>query len=122
MIFITRECDLWKLGGFYGGMLDGWKFEVKVYNPSSFGIRGGRLVKLFVYKPIKGRRNHRGYQLVIAYDRGWFTRKRPKEPRAVAALRELRAYFDGGITAEANGLKAPCLDSYKNLFCEFWRG
>ena len=90
MIVINREQDLWKIGGFYGGMLNGWKFEVKVYNPSAFGIRGGRLVKLFVYKPT----NNRGYQMVIAYDRGWYTRKRPKEPRAVAALRELRAYFD----------------------------
>lgn len=94
MIFITREQDLWNLGEFDGGMLDGWKFEAKVYNPSPFGIRGGRLVKLFVYKPKKGGRNHRGYQMVIAYDRGWLTRKRPKEPRAVAALRELRAYFE----------------------------
>ena len=91
MICITREQNLWKIGGFYGGMLDKWKFEVKVYNPSPFGIRGGCLVKLFVYKP----KNNRGYQMVVAYDRGWLTRKRPKEPRAVAALRELRAYFDG---------------------------
>ena len=95
MILITREQDLWKIGDFFGGMLDKWKFEVKVYNPSPFGIRGGSLVKLFVYKPKKGRGNNRGYQMVIAYDRGWVTRKRPKEPRAVAALRELRAYFDG---------------------------
>lgn len=86
MIQIERTQDLWYLGD-----VNGLKFEAKIYNPSSFGIRNGSIVKLFLYK--LNRKTGR-YCNVVAFDRGWCKRGRPKEPRAVQALKELIHYFD----------------------------
>jgi hypothetical protein len=100
MIFVLEECNraslgLWRRGVFIGGWLDDWHFNVKLSDTGTGGICGGSIEKMWVYR--KDITCLRGYRLVIAYDRGWIKRKRPKEPRAVAALRELRAYFDGGL-------------------------
>lgn len=81
MIMIEKKQDLWVLGD-----VNGLKFEMKVYSPSSFGIKNGGIVKLFVYKK-NFKTGH--YDCVVQYDRGWYTRGRPKEPRTVKAVREL---------------------------------
>lgn len=81
MITIEKKQDLWVLGD-----VNGLKFEMKVYAPSSFGINNGRIVKLFLYKK-NFRTGH--YDCVVQYDRGWGTRKRPKEQRTVKAVKEL---------------------------------
>ena len=82
MITIEKKQGLWLLGD-----VNGLKFEMKVYAPSSFGIKNGSIVKLFIYKK-NLRTSH--YDCVVQYDRGWYTwRGRPKEPRTVKAVREL---------------------------------
>ena len=81
MVTIEKKQDLWILGD-----VNGLKFEMKVYAPSSFGIKNGSIVKLFIYKK-NFRTGH--YDCVVQYDRGWGTRKRPKEPRTVIAVKEL---------------------------------
>lgn len=81
MITIEKKQDLWILGD-----VNGLKFEMKVYAPSSFGIKNGSIVKLFLYK--KNVRTGR-YSCVVQYDRGWYKRGRPKEPRTVIAVKEL---------------------------------
>lgn len=89
MITVERKQDLWILGD-----VNGLKFEMKVYAPSSFGIKNGSIVKLFIYK--KNFRTGR-YSCVVQYDRGWYTRRgRPKEPRTVIAVKEL-LYFTNRI-------------------------
>lgn len=62
---------------------------MKVYDPSSFGIKNGRIVKLFIYK-WNFKTGH--YDCVVQYDRGWYKRGRPKERRTVIALKELLEY------------------------------
>ena len=85
MITIERTQGLWSLGD-----VNGLKFEAKVYDPSSFGIRNGSVVKLFIYKKNwkKGL-----WRCVVQYDRGWNKRGRPKEPRTVQAVREILEFF-----------------------------
>jgi hypothetical protein len=86
VITIEKTQDLWHLGD-----VNGLKFEAKVYEPSSFGIKNGSVVKLFVYK--KDFKTGL-YRCVVQYDRGWYKRGRPKEPRTVQAVRELLKMFD----------------------------
>ena len=62
MIIIEKTSGLWLLGD-----VNGLKFEMKVYDPSSFGIKNGRIVKLFIYK--KNFKTHH-YDCVAQYDRG----------------------------------------------------
>lgn len=85
MITIERTQGLWSLGD-----VNGLKFEAKVYNPSSFGIRNGSVVKLFIYK-----KNWKTglWRCVVQFDRGWYKRGRPKEPRTVQAVREILEFF-----------------------------
>ena len=85
MITIERTQGLWSLGD-----VNGLKFEAKVYDPSSFGIRNGSVVKLFIYK-----KNWKTglWRCVVQYDRGWNKRGRPKEPRTVQAVREILEFF-----------------------------
>ena len=85
MITIERTQGLWSLGD-----VNGLKFEAKVYDPSSFGIRNGSVVKLFIYK-----KNWKTglWRCVVQYDRGWYKRGRPKEPRTVQAVREILEFF-----------------------------
>lgn len=85
MITIERTQGLWNLGD-----VNGLKFEAKVYDPSSFGIRNGSVVKLFIYK-----KNWKTglWRCVVQYDRGWNKRGRPKEPRTVQAVREILEFF-----------------------------
>ena len=86
MITIEKTSDLWLLGD-----VNGLKFEMKVYSPSSFGIKNGGIVKLFIYK-WNFKTHH--YDCVVQYDRGWCKRCRPKERRTVIALKELLEYVD----------------------------
>lgn len=86
MIKIEKTSDLWLLGD-----VNGLKFEMKVYSPSSFGIKNGGIVKLFIYK--WNLKTHH-YDCVVQYDRGWCKRCRPKERRTVIALKELLEYVD----------------------------
>lgn len=85
MITIERTQGLWSLGD-----VNSLKFEAKIYNPSSFGIRNGSVVKLFIYK-----KNWKTglWRCVVQYDRGWYKRGRPKEPRTVQAVREILEFF-----------------------------
>ncbi len=85
MITIERTQGLWSLGD-----VNDLKFEAKVYVPSSFGIRNGSVVKLFIYK-----KNWKTglWRCVVQYDRGWNKRGRPKEPRTVQAVREILEFF-----------------------------
>lgn len=85
MVTIERTQDLWKLGD-----VNGLKFEAKIYNPSSFGIKNGKVVKLFICK--KNWKTGR-WKCVVQYDRGWYKRGRPKEPRTVQAVREILEFF-----------------------------
>ena len=87
MITIERKQGLWILGD-----VNSLKFEMKVYAPSSFGINNGSIVKLFLHK--KNVRTGR-YSCVVQYDRGWYKRGRPKEPRTVIAVRELLDFTRG---------------------------
>lgn len=84
MITIENTSDLW-----LSGDVNGLKFEMKVYDPSSFGIKNGRIVKLFISKK-NLKTGH--YDCVVQYDRGWYKRGRPKERRTVIALNELLEY------------------------------
>lgn len=84
MITIEKTSGLWLVGD-----VNGLKFEMKVYNPSPFGIKNGRIVKLFIYK-WNFKTHH--YDCVVLYDRGWAKRGRPKEKRTVRALKELLEY------------------------------
>lgn len=86
MIKVEKTSDLWLLGD-----VNGLKFEMKVYDPSSFGIKNGGIVKLFIYK-WNFKTHH--YDCVVQYDRGWYKRGRPKEKRTVIALKELLEYVD----------------------------
>lgn len=86
MITIEKKQGLWLLGD-----VNGLKFEMKVYDPSPFGIKNGGIVKLFIYKK-NFKTEH--YDCVVLYDRGWCKRCRPKERRTAIALKELLEYVN----------------------------
>jgi hypothetical protein len=75
-IRITRPRDY---SGWESGAIGKYNFEAKVYDePSTFGIKDGRVSKLHVYSMVGGESVS-----IIEYDRGWSLKPKTAEAKEI---------------------------------------